>query len=84
MSRQLLAVLLAAGVTLAGCGSEQGVGETASAALVPQVQDVRASAEMRNRDEALAKLSALRQTVAGLRASGDLTEQARRVFSMRP
>ena len=75
MSRQLLAALLAAGVALAGCGSEEGIGQTASATLVPHVQAVRASAETGNRDEALARLAALRQTVARLRASGDLTEQ---------
>ena len=77
MRRSPLAVLaaLALALGMAGCGSEEGIGQTASAVLVPQVQAVRAAAEQGNRDEALTRLAALRQTVAQLRGTGDLGDQ---------
>ena len=77
MKRRVLALIVAAGVavTLGGCGSEQGIGETASAALTPQVQAVRAAAEKGNRDEALTKLAGLRHTVAQVRTTGDMSDQ---------
>ena len=77
MRRRVLALLFAGllAVTVAGCGEDEGVGQSASAALTPQVQAVRSAAEKGNRDEALARLAGLRQTVAQLRTSGDLTEQ---------
>ena len=77
MRRRLLATLVAAvvAVTVAGCGSGEGVGQAASAALTPQVAAVRAAAEAGNRDQALASLAVLRQSVARLRTSGDLTQE---------
>ncbi|MDQ4088873.1 MAG: hypothetical protein M3163_00975 [Actinomycetota bacterium] len=77
MTRRLLATLVAAvvAVTVAGCGSGEGVGQAASTALTPQVAAVRAAAEAGNRDQALSGLAVLRQTVARLRTSGDLTQE---------
>ena len=77
MKRRVLALVVAAGVAMAvgGCGSEQAIGETASAALTPQVQAVRTAAEKGNRDEALTKLAGLRHTVAQLRTTGDMSDQ---------
>ena len=77
MRRRLVAVLIAAGVVLsaAGCGQGEGIGQAASDALAPQVAAVRAAAETGNRDDALAKLAVLRQSVAQLRSTGELSEE---------
>ena len=77
MRRRLVAVLIAAGVALsaAGCGQGEGIGQAASDALAPQVAAVRTAAQTGNRNDALAKLAVLRQTVAQLRSSGELSEE---------
>lgn len=77
MRRRLVAVLIAAGVALSavGCGQGEGIGQAASEALAPQVAAVRTAAETGSRNDALAKLAALRQTVAQLRNSGELSEE---------
>ena len=77
MRRRLVAVLIAAGVVLsaAGCGQGEGIGQAASDALAPQVAAVRAAAETGNRDDALAKLAVLSQSVAQLRSTGELSEE---------
>lgn len=57
------------------CGQDDaGIGQRASAALAPQVQQVRAAASSADRAEAQRKLVELRQTVAHLRRSGELSE----------
>ena len=62
-------------VVLMACGQEgDGIGQSAAAALEPQVQQVRAAATNGDRAGAAAKLAELRQTVADLRQSGDLNE----------
>lgn len=72
MSRRLAPLLL---VVFVACGREAaGIGERASAALAPQVQEIRASATAGDRGEAQRKLAELRQTVADLRERGELTE----------
>lgn len=68
----LLVVLL-----LVGCGQEgTGIGQSASAALDPQVQQVRAAATSGDRAGAARELAELRQTVADLRQRGELSESA--------
>ena len=59
--------------SLVACGSEEGIGEAASAALSPHVQAVRVAAAAGERDTALARLAALRQEVAQLRGGGELS-----------
>ena len=60
---------------LVACGQEgAGIGQSASAALDPQVQQVRAAATSGDRAGAVRELAELRQTVADLRQRGELTE----------
>ena len=60
---------------LVACGQEgAGIGQSASAALDPQVQQVRAAATSGDRAGAARELAELRQTVAELRQQGDLSE----------
>ena len=62
---------------LVGCGQEgAGIGQSASAALDPQVQQVRAAATSGDRAGAARELAELRQTVADLRQRGELSESA--------
>lgn len=62
-------------LVLVACGQEAtGIGQRASAALDPQVQQVRASATAGDRTGADRKLAELRQTVADLRQRGELSE----------
>ena len=61
---------------LMACGQEaDGIGQNAAAALEPQVQEVRAAATNGDRTGAAARLADLRQTVAGLRQRGELSEE---------
>ena len=74
MMRRLgpLLVLL---LLLAACGQEgAGIGQGASAALDPQVQQVRAAATRGDRVGAARELAELRQTVADLRQREELSE----------
>ena len=74
MMRRLgpLLVLL---VLLVSCGQEgDGIGQSASAALDPHVQQVRAAATRGDRAGAARELTELRQTVADLRQRGELSE----------
>jgi hypothetical protein len=62
---------------LVACGQEDaGIGQSASAALDPQVQQVRAAATSGDRAGAARELAELRQTVADLRQRGELSESA--------
>ena len=62
---------------LVGCGQEgSGIGQSASAVLNPQVQQVRAAATGGDRAGAARELAELRQTVADLRQRGELSESA--------
>ena len=64
-------------LVLVGCGQEgAGIGDTASAALQPQVQQVRAAATSGDRAGAARELAELRQMVTDLRQRGDLSESA--------
>lgn len=73
MRRRLVFVLL----LLVGCGQEgAGIGQRASAALDPHVQQVRAAATSGDRAGAARQLAELRQTVAELRQRGELSEPA--------
>lgn len=75
MSRRLGPLLVSIG--LVACGQEGGgIGQTSSAALEPQVRQVRAAASSGDRVAAERTLDTLRQTVADLRQSGALTESA--------
>ena len=75
MSRRLAPLLVSIG--LVACGQEGGgIGQTSSAALEPQVRQVRAAASSGDRVAAERTLDTLRQTVADLRQSGALTESA--------
>ncbi len=72
MRRRLVALVL---LVFSACGQDDaGIGQRASDALAPQVQQVRAAASSGDRAEAQRKLVELRQTVAQLRRSGDLSE----------
>lgn len=74
MMRRLGFLLL---LLLVGCGQEgAGIGQSASAALDPQVQQVRAAASNGDPAGAARELAELRQTVAGLRQRGELSESA--------
>ena len=74
MMRRLGFLLL---LVLVGCGQEDaGIGQTASAALNPQVQEVRSAAASGDRVGAARELAELRQTVADLRQRGELSESA--------
>jgi hypothetical protein len=76
MTRRLGALLLLL-LILVGCGQEgAGIGQRASAALDPQVQQVRAAATRGDRAGAERELAELRQTVADLRAQEELSESA--------
>lgn len=70
----LLGACLAGG--LGACGGSEGVGQTASASLAPQVQAVRSAATSGDRDAALDKLGELRATVAQLRSDGQLSDRS--------
>lgn len=60
---------------LVACGQQgEGIGQSAFAALDPQVQQVRAAATSGDRAGAARELAELRRTVADLRQSGELTE----------
>ena len=62
-------------VLLVACGQEgDGIGQSASAALDPHVQQVRAAATRGDRAGAARELTELRQTVADLRERGELSE----------
>ena len=72
MMRRLAPLVL---VVLVGCGQQgAGIGESASAALDPHVQQVRAAATSGDRAGAARELAELRQTVADLRQRGELSE----------
>lgn len=72
MRRRLVHLVL---LVFFACGQDDaGIGQRASAALAPQVQQVRAAASSGDRAEAQRKLVELRQTVAHLRRSGELSE----------
>ena len=74
MMRRLTFLLL---LLLVGCGQEgAGIGESASAALAPQVQQVRAAATSGDRAGAARELAELRQMVTDLRQRGELSESA--------
>ena len=63
-------------LVMMACGQEaDGIGQSAAAALQPQVQQVRAAATNGDRARAAAVLAELRQTVADLRQSGKLNEE---------
>lgn len=63
-------------LVLMACGQETGgIGQSAAAALEPQVQQVRAAAANGDRAGAAAKLAQLRQTVADLRQRQELSEE---------
>jgi hypothetical protein len=64
---------MAVAVALLACGAEDGIGQTASLALSPHVEDVRLTATAGDRDGALAALAALRREVAELRTTGELS-----------
>ena len=71
------ALLLLLLLLLVGCGEEgAGIGQSASAALDPQVQQVRAAASRGDRAGAARELAEMRQTVANLRQQGELSESA--------
>lgn len=76
MIRRLgLLVILLVLLLLVACGQEgAGIGQSASAALDPQVQQVRAAAARGDRAGAARELAELRQTVADLRQRGELSE----------
>jgi predicted small lipoprotein YifL len=67
-------VVLLLAISLVGCGRESGVGQQASDKLTPGVQAIRAAAASGDREAATEKLAELRQTVAELRAAGQLSE----------
>lgn len=74
MMRRLGPVLVLL-VLLVACGQGgDGIGQSASAALDPHVQQVRAAATRGDRTGAARALTELRQTVADLRERGDLSE----------
>jgi hypothetical protein len=60
-------------VALAGCGTDGGIGE-ASATLAPRVAAIRAAAANGDAAAAVGELAALRQSVASLRAAGELSD----------
>ena len=63
-------------VVLMACGQQaDGIGQSAAAALQPQVQQVRVAATNGDRAGAAARLAELRQTVADLRQRGQLSEE---------
>ena len=63
-------------LVMMACGQEaDGIGQSAAAALQPQVQQVRAAATNGDRARAAAVLAEIRQTVADLRQSGELNEE---------
>lgn len=63
-------------LVLVSCGQHAtGIGQRASAALDPQVQQVRAAATAGDQAGAARKLAELRQTVADLRQRGELSEE---------
>jgi hypothetical protein len=71
--RRLGALVL---LVLMSCGQGAGgIGQSAAAALEPQVQQVRAAATNGDRAGAAAKLAELRQTVADLRQREELSEE---------
>src|SRR5215210_9300031 len=71
--RRLVPLLL---VVLVACGQDaDGIGRTASAALAPQVQLVRASLTNGDRAGAERRLDELRRTVAELRQRGELSDK---------
>lgn len=73
MRRRLGPLLLLA---LVSCGQQAvGIGQRASAALDPQVQQVRAAATADDQAGAARELAELRQTVADLRQRGELSEE---------
>lgn len=77
MMRRLGLLLLLPLLLLVGCGQEvAGIGESASAALDPHVQQVRAAATSGDHAGAVQELAELRQTVAELRQRGELSESA--------
>lgn len=60
---------------LAACGGQStNIGQTASARLSPEVQQVRTAAASGDKAAAAAKLAELRQTVADLRQHNELSE----------
>lgn len=70
-------LLLLLPLLLVGCGQDgAGIGQRASAALDPQVQQVRAAATSGDHAGAARELAKLRQTVADLRQQGELSESA--------
>ena len=72
MRRRLVHLVL---LVFFACGQDDaGIGQRASAALAPQVQQIRAAASSGDRAEAQRKLVELGQTVAELRRSGELSE----------
>lgn len=63
-------------LVMMACGQEaDGIGQSAAAALQPQVQQVRAAATNGDRARAAAVLAEIRETVADLRQSGELNEE---------
>ena len=75
--RRLVLPFLLLLVLSVGCGQEgAGIGQSASAALDPQVQQIRAAATRGDRAAAARELAELRQTVADLRQRGELSEAA--------
>ncbi|MGH9296571.1 MAG: hypothetical protein ACRDZP_01175 [Acidimicrobiales bacterium] len=69
------AATLLAGVVLAACGSQAGLGNTKDAklALHADVTRVRLDAQQHHRGEALAALDQLRAAVVAYEAAGELT-----------
>ena len=77
MMRRLGILLVLLPVLLAGCGQDgAGIGQSASAALDPQVQQVRDAATSGDHAGAARELAELRQMVADLRQQGELSESA--------
>jgi hypothetical protein len=83
VTRRFLTLLVAGSVSVSmvACGPEEGIGERASAALVPHVHDVRSAVSRSDRQGALDELGELRQAVAELQRAGELNEpEAARVL----
>jgi hypothetical protein len=72
--------LVLLGLASVGCGGDDGLSPAATAQLQPQVAAIRTAAAAGDRAGAMAAMAQLRQLVAELRATDEITaEQASRV-----
>lgn len=75
--KRLLALVVVAGVLVAGCGDENSdVSDSAAAELQPRVAEIRQLAGQRQADQVAAKLAQLRSRVTDLVQRGELSERA--------